>query len=114
MKLFLKNLNQFFCLLLLVHLLAINVRDQYYLSFTNCTNVSKDFDLDEESKTNSKSSENNSPDDSIDVFVEDLYKNNKSKILLILGFNIKKNGFQYLINAFPKVHYEIQSPPPRA
>jgi hypothetical protein len=105
---------RFVCLLLMIHLLAINIRGDYYISFTQSSNISKDFDIEEESIPKSKSTESNNCDNSVDDFLSSLLQSNKVGNLFEFTEGTDKLKFYFSINAFPLVHYEIQSPPPRA
>jgi hypothetical protein len=104
---------RFVCFLLMIHLLAINIRDDYYMSFTQCSNFSKDFDIEEESMPKTKSTESNNCDNAVDDFLSSLHF---TKVANLCEFanGTDKLKFHFSINAFPLVHYEIQSPPPRA
>lgn len=104
---------RFICLLLMIHLLAINIRDDYYMAFTQCSNISKDFDIEEETMPKTKSTENNNYDNSVDDFLSNLLVTNKVSSLYEFANGTNKLKFHFSINAFPLVHYEIQSPPPR-
>ena len=105
---------RFVCLLLMIHLLALNVRDDYYMSFTQSSNISKDFDIEEEVTPKTKSTENNNCDNAVDDFLNSLNFTNKITSLYELTNLTGKLRFHFSLNAFPLVHYEIQSPPPRA
>ncbi|MES2797135.1 MAG: hypothetical protein V4683_14285 [Bacteroidota bacterium] len=98
----------------MLHILALNVNNSYYLKLINCNTISKDFDIDEESKSKSKSCENSCTDNSVDEFLNGLNTLNKHKTLANFSENVAKSNFQYLMSTFPNVHYEIQIPPPRA
>jgi hypothetical protein len=104
---------RFVCLLLMIHLLAINIRDDYYMSFFHCTSISKDFDIEEETIPKSKSSETNNCDNTFDDFLSSFHSSNKIASLIDFSEKVDKLTFHFSINAFPKVHYDIQSPPPR-
>lgn len=104
---------RFVCLLLMVHLFAVNIRYDYYLSFFNTTNISKDFDIEEESLPKSKSSETNNSEYNNDEFLNNINSINKITTSEVFTESAKKLTFYFSINALLSVHYEIQSPPPR-
>jgi hypothetical protein len=117
MKFILKISNQIFCLLLMVHLLAVNIQLKSYLELISQTNMSKDFDVEEETesksnKTESQSSEKEISDSEIDNYIENFGHNYPNSINLGLNKNIKKN-YQDNKCTLPIVHFDIQSPPPR-
>lgn len=98
----------------MVHLLAVNMQFDTYLNMISPTNISKDFDIEKESKSNSKTTEKDFVDSEVDDFLESLTQNNKKFLMNLNLENYNKHNFQFSVNALPIVHFDIQSPPPRA
>ncbi len=99
----------------MVHLLAVNTQFDIYLKTITPTNISKDFDIEKELETKSKSNtENDCSDSEIDEFFQNINQINKNSISFLEIELSSINNFLFCENAFPQVHFEIPIPPPDA
>ena len=105
-------LSRTFCLLLMIHLLAVSVCDDYILKFINASNIKQTIDVQEDSDndSNGKSFEFDDLDDKYLV-------NSLTDFNSLHNFYQKENlstiAFQYLQIALPQSIHEIPIPPPR-
>jgi hypothetical protein len=108
-----KILYSTFSVLLLIHILSCNMHVGYYINLiSNNTLYSKDFEAGEDQSNESKTNEGNSSDDSLDDYYSVLFFSNNITSPASIDSISKKSNFQHSIQSFPKVDYEIQSPPP--
>lgn len=99
----------------MVHLLAVNSQIDIYLKTITPTNITKDFDIEKELETKSKSNaENDCSDSEIDEFFQNINLIHKKNISLIDAELSSINNFYFSENAYPQVHFEIPIPPPDA
>ncbi|WP_158279510.1 hypothetical protein [Arcicella aurantiaca] len=106
------------CLMLSLHLLAMNICDNYYLKLigqTSKSGITKNVDLEEEeADANGKTSESDSFDDiDDDYLVESFFSYNAQINHESLVF-LPKQRFHFFSVILPQLHYDIQIPPPRA
>jgi hypothetical protein len=107
----LKNIpNRIFCLLLMIHLLAVNMQLNGYLRIINATTISKEYDLEEESESNGTNKK--IADTELDDFIHFLNPTQKNPLNISLEYTLR-HTFHFSENSLPIVHFEIQSPPPR-
>lgn len=101
-----------FCLLLTIHIVAINTCNDLYLNLIYKSSISIKSNVEEEPDSKSKSSESDSIEIDDDKYlVSSLSLVNGKCELDLLQF--QKRYFLNSPNALPQVHYEIQIPPPR-
>jgi hypothetical protein len=106
-------LSRTFCLLLMIHLLAISVCNDYLLKIINKSNIEQTLDIEEDTDNGSenKSVEFNDFDDEYLVNAPNSFINSHS---FQVQENISKVSFQYLQIALSQRISEILIPPPRA
>lgn len=99
-----------FCLLLVIHLLAISVCDDYFLKLFNKFNIEQTLDIEEDTDNDSK---NKSFE-----FDDEYVVNSLNHSIHFHPFRVQHNcsvtSFQYLQIALPQRISEILIPPPRA
>jgi hypothetical protein len=99
------------CLLLTFHVVALNTCEKFYLNLLTQSSISKDFDIEEDSDSKTKSNESDSFID--DYIVEESSNYWKSSDLFVTE-NLNKISFNSPINSLQIGVYEIDTPPPRA
>ena len=102
-----------FCLLLMIHLLAVSVCDDYLLKLINKSNIEQTLDIEEDSDNDS----NGKPfefDDLDDKYLVNPSNNHINHHYSLLQENLSSASFQYLQIALPQRISEILIPPPQA
>lgn len=105
-------LSRILCLLLMIHLLAINTRCDYFLKLTNKTPIEQTIDIEEDADKNIK----NKPC-KFNSFDDEYLANSLPNYNYYHTFSQEKlstSTFKYLQIALPKSNNEILIPPPRA
>jgi hypothetical protein len=99
------------CLLLTFHLVALNTCEKFYLNLLTQSTISKDFDIEEDTDSKSKTNESDSFID--DYLVEEIpaFWNNSEYYFIENNNPIASN---FSISTLLQGIYEIQIPPPRA
>ena len=102
-------LSRTLCLLLMIHLLAISICDDYLLKFVSNSTIEQSLDIEEDTDDRSK---NNA------VEFDDKYLLSSSVYFVChhsfhLYQNYSKTSFQYLQMALPQHIGKILLPPPR-
>ena len=105
--------SRVFCLLLMIHLLAIGVCDDYLLKLINKSSIEQVVEI--EKDTNKDLKDKNVE---FDDFEDEYYVNYSNKFIHINSIfrqkNLSKLSFQYLqITLLQRIH-EILIPPPRS
>ncbi len=105
--------NQTLCLLLMIHLLAMSVSNDYFLKLINKSSIEQVIDIEKDSDkdTNNKNIEFDDLDDAYLVHSSDNFIQNNS---IFLYQNQSNASFQYLHDALPQSIDEILIPPPRS
>ena len=102
--------SRIFCLLLMIHLLAIGVCDDYLSKLINNTSIEQVIEIEKDKDLKDKNVE-------FDDFEDDYYVNYLNKFIHINSFftqkSLSKVSFQYLQSALPQSINEILIPPPR-
>ena len=106
-------LGRTLCLLLMIHLLAMSVSNDYFLNLINKSSIKQVIDIEKDSDKGTK--DKNVEFDDFD----DVYLIHSSNILfhhnsIFLYQNLSSASFQYLHNALPQCIDEILIPPPRS
>ena len=83
-----------------------------YLSLLKNLSVSKDFETGDDTNQETKTDQSNFTDDSNNDFIGEFLSIKNRNIPFEISSDSKKCCFQYSQSTFPKVNYEIQSPPP--
>jgi hypothetical protein len=106
-------LSRTFCLLLMIHILAISVCDDYLLKLINKSNIEQTLDIEEDT-------DNDSEDKTFefDNFDDEYLVNSLSNFNYYHAFSLQENlsvsAFHYLQIALPQSINKILIPPPRA
>lgn len=108
---------RFFCLLLMLHTLALNTCDDLYLKLLGQSSkiiLLKNIEVEEESDTKSKTGES----DTLDTSDDDDYLLNISSFISTHSDDdyasiTSKLHFHFSSTILAQLHYEIQIPPPR-
>jgi hypothetical protein len=104
-------LSRTFCLLLMIHLLAISISDDYLLKLINKSNIEQTLDIEEDNDSKDKAFE-------FDDFDDEYLVNSLPNFNYYRTFSLQENlstiAFQYLQIALPQSNNEILIPPPRA
>ncbi len=99
------------CVLLTFHVTALNTCEKFYLNLLTQSSISKDFDIEEDSDSKTKSNES-------DSFTDDYVVDQSSPLLKNFEFyfteNLNKISTNFSINSLLQGIYEIVTPPPRA
>jgi hypothetical protein len=102
-------LGRTFCLLLMIHLLAVSVCDDYLLKLINQSNTEQSLDIEKDTDNDLKE---------FDDFDDEYLVNFSDHFVHNYPFQIQENiltvSFQYLQTALPQSINEILIPPPRA
>ena len=102
-----------FCLLLMIHLLAVSVCDDYLLKIINKSNIEQTLDIEKDKDNDSK----NKPFE-FDNFDDEYLANSLNHFINYHSFQIQENlstsSFHYLQIALLQRISEILIPPPRA
>ena len=102
--------SRIFCLLLMIHLLAIGVCDDYLSKLINNSSIEQVIEIEKDKDLKDKNVE-------FDDFEDDYYVNYLNKFIHINSFftqkSLSKVSFQYLQIALPQSINEILIPPPR-
>lgn len=103
-------LSRTFCLLLMMHLLAVSVCDDYLLKIINKSTIEQPFDIEEDTDDNVK--------DKTLEFDDEYLVNSPNHFdichLFLLEYKLSKVSFKYLQIALPQSNNKILIPPPRA
>lgn len=104
-------LSRTLCLLLMIHLLAVSVCDDYLLKLINNSSIEQTHDIEEDNDSKDKSFE-------FDDFDDEYLVNSLPNFNYYRTFSLQENlstiAFQYLQIALPQSNNEILIPPPRA
>ncbi len=99
------------CFLLTFHIVALNTCEKCYLNLLTQSSLSKDFDIEEDSDSKTKSNES-------DSFIDDYLVEQSSSCWNKSDFsfieNLNKISSNFSVNTLLKGIYEIDTPPPRA
>lgn len=104
-------LSRTLCLLLMIHLLAISISNDYFLKLTNKTPIEQTIDIEEDTDKDIK----NKPckfDGFDDEYVANSFPNFNYYRTFSLQENLPTSAFQYLQIALPKSNNEVLIPPP--
>lgn len=103
-------LSRTLCFLLMIHLLALNICDDYLLKLINITSVEQTLDIEE--------NPDNDLEGKIFEFDDEYLVNTFTHFNYHFDFHTQQfhstSSFQYLQSALPQSTYEILLPPPRA
>ena len=105
-------LNKTFCLLLMIHLLAVGVCDNYLSKLINKTSIGQVIDFEEDTTKDSKV-KNVEFDNIDDEYSVNSLNNGNHLNAYCLQKNLPKISFQYLQIALPQSIDKILIPPPR-
>ena len=109
---FVNILSRIFCLLLMIHLLAIGVCDDYLSKLINNSSIEQVIEIEKDTDKDLKDK-----NVEFDDFEDDYYVNYLNKFIHINSFfrqkSLSKVSFQYLQIALPQSINEILIPPPR-
>jgi hypothetical protein len=98
------------CLLLTFHLVALNTCEKFYLNLLTQSSISKDFDIEEDADSKSKTNES-------DSFIGDYLVEETPSFENNSGFYFSENNKHIFLNSpvntLLQGIYEIQIPPPR-
>jgi hypothetical protein len=104
-------LSRTFCLLLMIHLLAVSISNDYLLKLINNSNIEQTHDIEEDNDSKDKAFE-------FDDFDDEYLVNSLPNFNYYRTFSLQENlstiAFQYLQIALPQSNNEILIPPPRA
>jgi hypothetical protein len=100
-----------FCLLLTLHIVALNTCEKFYLNLLTQSSISKDFDIEEDSDSKTKSSESDSFMDDYVVEQSSHFWNNSD---FYFKENLKNTSANFSVNSLLQGINEIDTPPPRA
>lgn len=106
-------LNRTLCLLLMIHLLAISISNDYFIKLINKTAIEQSIDIEEDSDKDFT----NKPfkfGDFDDEYLVSFLQNYNDYRTFSLQENLLTSAFQYLQIALPKSINKILIPPPRA
>jgi hypothetical protein len=106
-------LSRTFCLLLMIHLLAVSVSNDYLLKLINKSNSEQTLDIEEDTNNDSKD-KTFEFDDFDDEYLVNSLPNFNYYRAFSLQENLYSSAFQYLQIALPQSNNEILIPPPRA
>ncbi len=109
-----KIFQQTFSFFLLIYILSCNIHVNYYFNLLTTTTFSKYFEYKENQNLESKTTESSNSDDTIDDFYSENKSLNYLKSISYLNFGFIKSNFIFTFPSFPKIDYEIQSPPPES
>ena len=109
---FLNILSRTFCLLLMIHLLAISICDDYFLKLINKTPIEKTIDIEEDSEKYFKN-KTCKVDDVDDEYLANSFPTINYYHTFSLQENLSTSDFQYLQIALPQSNNKIVIPPPR-
>ena len=109
---FLNIVNRIGCLLLMIHLLAVGVCDDYLLKILNKSTIEKTIEIekDTDNDTKEKSFEFEDLDDE---YLLNFHHRLINYCSILISFNFQHSSFQYLQIALPQCINEILIPPPR-
>jgi hypothetical protein len=99
------------CLLLTFHLVALNTCEKFYLNLLTQSSISKDFDIEEESDSKSKTNESDSFMDDYVVEETPSFWNN---LYDCFSQNNNHVSLNCLVNSLLQGIYKINTPPPQA
>jgi hypothetical protein len=102
-----------FCLLLMIHLLAVSVCDDYLLKLISKSNIEQTLDI-EEDTDNDLEDKTLEFDDFDDEYLVNSLPNFNYYRALSQHEDLSPTAFQYLQIALPQSNNEIMIPPPRA
>jgi hypothetical protein len=105
-------LNPTFCLLLMIHLLAMSVCDDYLSKIINKSTIEQSFDIEEDTDNDSKN-KTFEFDDFDDKYLVSSPSSFNYSLAFSLQENLSSSAFQYLQIVLPKSINEILIPPPR-
>lgn len=108
---FSKILGRTFCLFLMIHLLAISVREDYVSKLFNKSCFEQILEIEEDNDTKNKSTELDNFDDE---FVVSAFNQSIHFSPVTPQQNCLATSFQYLQITLPQCNSEILIPPPRA
>ena len=103
-------LNRTLCLLLMIHLLALNICDDYLLKLINISSVEQTIDIEEDTDSDSKGKTFEFDDD----YLVNAFNNFNYHCDFYTQEFHSASSFQYLQSALPQSTHEILIPPPRA
>lgn len=103
-------LNRFFCLLLIVHLLATSVCNDYLWKLINKSTIEQSLDIEEDTDNNSKDKTFEFDDEYLVSPLSNFRYNHTSS----LQNDLIQSAFRYLQIALTKSNNRIFIPPPRA
>jgi hypothetical protein len=110
MKLLINISVRVFSVLLLLHILAVNTQLDVYLKYVQGNSISKDFDIEKELETKSKSNSEN--DAEFDELLQILNQIDNKQLLSLETESMSNHNFNFKENTFQLVHFEIPIPPP--
>ena len=106
-------LNRTFCLLLIVHLLAISVCDDYLWKLINKSTIEQTLDIEEDTDNDSKE-KSFKFDDFNDEYLANLFLIFRYHRTFPLQEDLSQSAFQYLQIALTQSNNKILIPPPQA
>ena len=106
-------LSRTLCLLLMIHLLAISISDDYFLKFINKASIEQIIDIEEDTDKDFKN-KTCKFDDFDDEYLANSLPNFNYYRIFFLQKNLLTSAFKYIQIALPQSNDEILIPPPRA
>lgn len=104
-----------FCLLLMIHIVALNTCADYYVKFLSSKSVAlKSFDIEEEADSKTKTTESDVFDSIDDDYLVTSFLNLHANSDINCFENGRHLRHYFYSASFPQLHYDIQIPPPRA
>jgi hypothetical protein len=106
-------LSPTFCLLLMIHLLAVSISDDYLLKLSNKSTIEQTHDIEEDTDNDSKDKSFEFDDFDDEYLITPSTNFNPLHNFFVIE-NLSTIAFQYLQIALPQSNNEILIPPPRA
>ena len=106
-------LSRTLCFLLMIHLLAISISDDYFLKFINKISIEQKIDIEKDTDKDFKN-KTCEFDDFDDEYLANSLPNFNYYRTFSLQENLLTSAFQYIQIALPQSNNEILIPPPRA
>lgn len=104
-----------FCLLLMIHIVALNTCADDYVKFLSCNSETlKSLNIEEESDSKTKTTESDDFDSIDDDYLVTPFLSLNSSLDVNCFENGKHLRHYFYLVSFPQLHYDIQIPPPRS